>query len=84
MGITINRAIGMFFSVLVFFIPVFCAVKWFAQGLTLASGVRVAGFCLLSAIVVVVAINVAARWSVAGHPRPVVCLPNRVVVPSSP
>ena len=83
MGITENRVIAMGFAILIFFFPVFCAVKWIVGEVAWAKAWRMAGLCLAVAIAVVVGINAIARWSVASHPRPTLCFPNRVDVPST-
>ena len=83
MGITENRVIAMGFAILIFFFPMFCAVKWTVGEVAWAKIWRMAGLCLAAAIAVVIGINAIARWSVASHPRPTICLPNRVAVPSA-
>ena len=81
MGITVNRAKAVSLAILFFFIPMFCAVKWIAGRMSRAKNLRAAVICLLVALVIVIGINVAARCSLASHPRPTICEPYGVSVP---
>ena len=81
MGITVDRAKAVFLAILFFFAPVSCAVKWIAGRMPWKKNLRAAVICLLVALVIVIGINVAARCSLASHPRPTICEPNSVSVP---
>ena len=81
MGITVDRAKAVSLAILFFFIPMFCAVKWIAGRMSRAKNLRAAVICLLVALVIVIGINVAARCSLASHPRPTICEPYGVSVP---
>ena len=81
MGITVDRAKAVLLAILFFFVPMFCAVKWIAWRMSRTKNLRAAVICLLVALVVVIGINVAARCSLASHPRPTICEPNNVSVP---
>ena len=81
MGITVDRAKAVLLAILFFFVPMFCAVKWIAGRMSRTKNLRAAVICLLVALVVVIGINVAARCSLASHPRPTICEPNNVSVP---
>ena len=81
MEITVNRAKAVLLAILFFFAPVFCAVKWIAGRMPWKKNLRAAVICLLVALVIVIGINVAARCSLASHPRPTICEPYGVSVP---
>ena len=83
MGITVNRAKAVSLAILFFFIPMFCAVKWIAGRMPWTKNLWANGICLLVALAIVMGINGAARRSVASHPRPTICEPYGVPVPSA-
>jgi hypothetical protein len=81
MGITVNRAKAVLLAILFFFSPAFCAVKWIVGQMPRTKNLRAAVICLSVALAVVLGINVAARLSLASHPRPTICEPYGVSVP---
>ncbi len=81
MGITVNRAKAVLLAILFFFSPAFCAVKWIVGRMPRTKNLRAAVICLFVALAVVLGINVAARRSLASHPRPTICEPYGVSVP---
>ena len=81
MGITVNRAKAVLIAILFFFSPAFCVVKWIVGQMPRTENLRAAVICLSVALAVVLGINVAARLSLASHPRPTICEPCGVSVP---
>ena len=86
MGITAKRIVGIRYAILFFFTPVLCAVKWIAGQMTWAKNALVIGVCLAAAYATVSGINIAARRSVASHPRPKMVFTSirQIWVPSKP
>jgi hypothetical protein len=83
MGITVNRAKAVFLAILFFFVPASCAVKWIAGRMPWTKSLLAGGICLVASLAIVMGINCAARWSLASHPRPTICEPYGVPVPSA-
>ena len=83
MGITVDRAKAVLLAILFFFVPASCAVKWIFGRMPLTKKLWANGICLLVALAIVMGINGAARRSVASHPRPTICEPYGVPVPSA-
>lgn len=84
MGITPARIAGVRFAVLLFFVPLFCMLRWnMAKCTPKRTGVIFLG-CAVLAYSAVAAIDARAIRAVDTHPRPAVCFPNRVAVPEKP
>ena len=84
MGITPNRIIGVRFAILFLFVPLACLTGCFAGAKPIKRVAIAAGACLLAAYMTFMAVDAAARKSISRHPRPGLCWPNMVLVPSAP
>ena len=82
MGVTHNRILGVRYLILFLFTPLFCAVRWCVGSFKIKKMIFIGVGCLIAAYCVFSTIDAMARQSVASHPRPCVCWPNRVGVPS--
>lgn len=81
MGITNKRIIGVRYLILFMSIPMFCTLRWVIGTFSTRKIALMAVGCLLAAFTTFLAIDTAARRSVAAHPRPAWCWPNHVGVP---
>ena len=81
MGVTPNRILGVRYLILFMFTPLFCAVRWHIGSFKIKKMIFIGAGCLIAAYCVFSTIDTMARRSVASHPRPCVCWPNRIGVP---
>jgi len=84
MGMTLHRVIAVRLVILFFFVPAFCTARWAIGIVGVKRIVMTCVVCQVVACAVFFAVDAAARRAVASHPRPTVCWPNNVAVPSSP
>ena len=84
MGITPSRITGVRFAILFLFVPLVCLTGCFIGAKSIKRMAITIGTCLLVAYMMFMTVDAAARKSVSCHPRPKLCQPNMVWVPSTP
>ena len=84
MGITPNRITGVRFAIIFLFVPLVCLTGCFVGAKSIKRVAITAGTCLLVAYMMFMIVDAAARKSISCHPRPKLCMPNNIWVPSTP
>ena len=84
MGVTPSRISGVRYLILFIFTPVFCVARWHLGRATTQKFILMMIVCITVAYGMFFTLDAIARQSVASHPRPGICWPNGVSVPSEP
>ena len=84
MGVTPDRISAARYLILFISTPVFLVIRWHIGCIAIKKYAALMIACIAAACCMCFTVDAIARRSVALHPRPEMCWPNRVGVPSEP